>query len=748
MMSRIVTSKSFLVAAIVLFVVAAVCTQIPLLNYLGYEFSFLMALIAGFVCGLLGISLWREDTPKSDAQFWEYVRTASSASLLVILVPFLIITTNAFFVKNCSFTQGFRLYLLYVVPSAMFCGSLGTLSSIIARKHKKTLFIIVFLTVLAQIPYVTLSKPQIFAFNPIAGYFPGFTYDESLGGEMRLLVYRVSTLAASALILTVSVIIHRFRAKDFRKSGSRAYAVRYGALVILCLVLCVGLYRISDTIGLSSSEGYITRQLGGVQYTTHFKIVYPRKSVNASRLQQIAVLHEYLFAQLSHEWQIHPRGPITVFIYQSPQQKERLIGAAGTDFTKPWLRQVNINLGDVEGVLKHELVHAMLAGQGIPFLQVAPNSGLIEGAAVATERFEYDESLHRLAAEIVALGIHPNVADMFSVSGFFKAYPGVSYVLAGSFCRYLMDRYGVERFKELYGSGRFESLYRKNLTALVGEWRTVIGSIEVTPRDLQKAAYLFKRSPLFGKECARVIASLNVHTRELIDRKEYRQALSSAERSIALSRSVDAVYQKSILLFRLGEYEQAIDFTRQQFADSTIRSSLLPLHLTLGDSYWGLNEFKKAKFQYSDLLADSLSVSMNEAVALRLQIVSDSAARRALKPYFMEERSDSDRVAFLEGLTLFPKTDVIARYLLGREYSFKRNDSRVVLALRELSPMDSPILEYLRNRRIARAMYNMGNFERAKMYSWRALNYVANEAQLYQLQDFLRRCTWIQEHLQ
>lgn len=746
MMSRIVISKPFLVVAIILFVEALICTQIPLLNYLGYEFSFLNALIAGFLCGLLAIMQWKVRVPSSDAMYWKYVRTTVLASLLVSVIPFLVISANAIIVKNCSFTQGFRLYVLYVIPSMVFCISLGTLSAVVTRKYKKILFVTLFGSILAQIPYVTLTRPQIFAFNPIAGYFPGFTYDETLSGEMRLLIYRVSTLAASAFIFTTCIVIFKFLTQQFEKSRSRGRSVHYAAVLIVCFVACAGLYRVSDIVGLSSSANSITKELGGVRYTTHFKIVYPRKAVSASRLRQIVMLHEYLFDQLSEEWQVNPRRPITVFIYESPRQKERLLGAAETDFTKPWLRQVNINLGDVEGALKHELVHALLAERGIPFLQIAPNSGIIEGAAVASERFEYDESLHRLAAQILALGISPNVADMFSMSGFFKSYPGVSYVLAGSFCRYLIDRYGVEKFKELYGNGRFEPLYRKDLNALILEWKTILGSIGLTRRDLEKAAYLFKRSPLFGKECARVIANLNAHTRELIGRKEYPAALASAEWSITLSKSVEAVYQKSVVLFRLGKYDQVVAFTQEQLADSTICSSLLPLRVTLGDSYWALNRFDEAARQYSSILGDSVSASMDETAAVRLQILSDATSRMAFKPYFQRDMDDSVRIRFLESLKEFPASDPLARYLLGREYSLKGNDIEVVQELRVLAPMDSPILEYLRNRRIARAMYNLGNYERAKMYSWRAFNDASNDAQFYQLEDFLQRCTWIQDH--
>ena len=744
MMSRIVTTRSFLLIAFILLVEAVFCSQIPLLNYLGFEFSLLNALVAGFLCGLLAIAEWKKHSLSSEGDYWNYVWSVLAASSLLILIPLLVISANAFFIKNCSFTQGFRLYVLYVIPSVTLCVSLATLSSVFARKRKKTLFLFLFLLVLAQIPFVTLTRPQIFAFNPIVGYFPGFTYDESLGGEARLLVYRVSTFAAAASLFVISLTLLKYISTDFKRSSDKKRITTYVAILLVGIVVCGGLYQMSDSVGLSSSDSFITKELGGVRYAPHFRIVYPRNAVTPDRLRQIVLLHEYLFDELREEWHINPRRPITVFIYASPRQKYRLIGAAATDFTKPWLRQVNINLDDVNAVLKHELVHAMLAENGIPFLQVAPNSGLIEGAAVATQRFEYGESLHRLAAQILALGIQPNVAEMFTLSGFFKSYPGVSYVLAGSFCRFLVDRYGTKTFKELYGSGNFHRWYGKDLDTLVAQWRSAIGREVLTSQQLEKAAYLFKRSPVFGKVCARVIADINKHTRALIDRKQFPEALASAEYSMSLTKNVDAVYQKSYVLMHLVRYNEATSFMRQQFADTALSPSLLPLRLTLGDSYWAVGDTESAREQYRSLLADSLSLSVNEALALRLQMLPHRRVQEAFKPYFLEDMGDSVRVAFLEKLKETPATDIFARCLLGREYALKGDDSKVVQELRILPPMHSPILEYVRDFRIAHALYHLGDYERAKVYAWRGLNFAANSAQFYQFEDLLRRCFWIE----
>lgn len=747
MIHRFLTNKSSIVVAAILLLNALVCTQVPLLNYLGFEFSLLTAIIAGFLCGLLAVLHWKQLLPAGDDELWHFVRTVLTGSCAIVLVPLVVMSANAFFVKNCSYSQGIRLYILFVVPSVIFCVSLAIFASLVAKRYKKLLYVFLFVLILAHVPYVTFTRPQIFAFNPIVGYFPGFTYDEKLEAEMRLLVYRIGTLAASALLLTICAANLWARKRSRTEDDSKVKPLRYGAISVFCLVVCGGLYAISDEIGLSSSSSFIARELGGIQHTRHFRIVYPVKSMTPEKLGQIIVLHEYLFDNLRSEFQVNPERPITVFLYASAGQKGRLIGAARTDFTKPWLRQIHINLEDVESALKHEMVHAMLAEEGIPFLQVAPNSGLLEGAAVAAERHEYGEMLHRLAADIQAVGIKSDVGEMFTMSGFFKSYAGVSYVLAGSFCRFLIDRYGVARFKAFYRTGRCDKGYSKDLRTLVEEWRKAVGSVALSRRDLVKAAYLFKRRPLFGKECARIIANLNSQSVAFLNDRDYARALAVAELSDSLSRNAEAISLKSAALFRLGRYEETIGFVQAQLEDTSFSGLFLPLRLTLGDSYWAMNNYAKAAATYSDILTDSVGLGLDAAAALRLQVLSDTVSRSVLKPYFMSVMIDSSRIAYLESLKELPSVDNLARFLLGREYLTKGNDAAVIQELRVLPRMKPDILENLRSQRLGLACFNLGEIEQAKAYYWQALNFARGDADFDQIEDLLQRCFWIQRRV-
>ena len=75
-----------------------------------------------------------------------------------------------------------------------------------------------------------------------------------------------------------------------------------------------------------------------------------------------------------------------------------------------------------------------------------------------------EEPLDRAAAMVFAAGVHPNLESLFTLTGFVQANPSISYTLAGSFCRFLIDSFGVNRFKRLYAGGDFKDVYQENLT--------------------------------------------------------------------------------------------------------------------------------------------------------------------------------------------------------------------------------------------------------------------------------------------
>jgi hypothetical protein len=49
-----------------------------------------------------------------------------------------------------------------------------------------------------------------------------------------------------------------------------------------------------------------------------------------------------------------------------------------------------------------------------------------------------------------------------------------AYLLAGSFVGFLVERYGLDEFRKLYGEGSYEAAYGKPLGVLEKEWRSAI----------------------------------------------------------------------------------------------------------------------------------------------------------------------------------------------------------------------------------------------------------------------------------
>src|SRR5690606_17911523 len=107
----------------------------------------------------------------------------------------------------------------------------------------------------------------------------------------------------------------------------------------------------------------------------------------------------------------------TVFLYRDREQKRRLVGAAGSQFAKPWLGQLHVDdRGFPHPVLKHELAHLVAGSIGrAPFGVTAvlggifPVQGLVEGAAVAADWPAGELTVHEEARAMRALGVAPSL---------------------------------------------------------------------------------------------------------------------------------------------------------------------------------------------------------------------------------------------------------------------------------------------------------------------------------------------------
>ena len=97
--------------------------------------------------------------------------------------------------------------------------------------------------------------------------------------------------------------------------------------------------------------------LGGRTETEHAEIVYPREKP-AEEVERLRRDVEFRLAQLAQFFGAPPAS-VRVYVFRSPEEKQRWVGAGGTQFAKPWLGSVFVNDAPFpHPALKHELAHA------------------------------------------------------------------------------------------------------------------------------------------------------------------------------------------------------------------------------------------------------------------------------------------------------------------------------------------------------------------------------------------------------
>ncbi len=735
-----VRTRAFYSSVIILAFLSIVLTRVPLFNYLGFEFSLVIAVTAGYVAGLMTLSLWRTQSAQTKNDVWRFIALASAAELLLIVVPFFIAAANALLVKNCSFIDGIKFYALFVLPTVLFSESLAVLVAVILDRWRKTGFSVLYLLILLHIPFVVFLYPQNFVYNPIVGFFPGFGYDETMQLSRSLVVYRIITLVAALFLFSASIWI--WQSKQMRQhSENSPHQKTFLELVLMALIvpLLVTMFLFSDRLGFSSSESFVKQKLGGFYRTAHIDIVYPAGSFKSDAVEQLGELHEFYYQQLCAQLHVAPTWRLKLFIYESPQQKEKLIGESHTDITKPWLHQIHINMADVGVGSKHEMTHALAAELNTSLMKVPMNSGLVEGIAVALgDNLWYGEPLDRAVALIFASGANVSPEQVFTNAGFFQSYSGISYAIAGSFCKYLLETYGIEKFQQVYASGNISRVYQRDVSALLADWKQKINRQILTHADSVKAKYYFKRSSIFMKDCARVLANHYEETRTLLARHDFEHALASADRSLQLHKTPEVIVQKATALFESQKYSEVIAFCRAQLADTSVSGMLLPLHLRLGDACWMLDSLSQATSEYQYLSSIGFGQWYVEGCAFRLEALT-SDERHALRAAIILSMEDSTRINQLS-----PLHSSLARYLLAQEFIKKQHYVEAEKLLTSFSWNQTSVLEYFRLQQLGKTYFMAQEPVKAQVVFLAATSIAPTESFRIETDGWLERCAFSQ----
>ena len=479
--------------------------------------------------------------------------------------------------------------------------------------------------------------------------------------------------------------------------------------------------------------------------TKHFTLYYPKDQVSQQDVQFLKAEAEYQYAIDASRMKESLEGgeKISVYLYPSGEAKRRFIGTSTTNIAKPWRKEIHLTLDSFEDTFRHELVHVLAANVGLPVIGASDRMGLNEGFATAVDWNLEEFSPHEYAAAMQHEKLLGDPAALFSYTGFAVQQGSYAYVVAASFTKYLIDRFGVKRFKEVFPAGHFVQVYGVSLEVLIADWEGFLRTVNSTALPGETVRTLFAQQSIFRKTCARVTAERNSNAVQAIRVKNFAKAESEFSASFGDAQTAFAL--RGLLQSLIGQrkFRDAVEIYDRLDERSMLRFNPGVL-LLLGDAFWFLGDVPRALQAYHHIEDMNYSGPFSEAAALRCMIVKEPRLNRALGEYFYFSASDSSRAQLLGTLRSFSDSRAAAQYLQASELFRTKHYRESASAFRGAAPLltDNVLsLHCLMNG--AEASYRAGEFEQAKSMFWEAQNFTQSPTELHQIGGWIERCDWI-----
>ena len=643
---------------------ALVLANLPLFNLLAFEFCAVLALCISFAGAHVTLTVIHETKRRPDALQGpphRVVLQCFGQGLLLnaglLGLPLGIILLNAFRVENCNFTEGFLFFLLLPVISGLYATAAGVFFGTWIQKRWLAFLLYLLYLLLSCIPVVLnlIVHPPVFAYHATFGYFPGPIYDFVVPITETLLIARAETLLWTLLFLGTAVIgcevsrdtnlmPHLRWRRVFRPLTSRLW------LLLFVAGVC-GFQFYAGALGIRPTRTDIARALGGYRETEHFEIFYAREL--AADIEVIAQDCEFQYAELADY--LKPEGgalsqKVRAYLYASPEQKKRLIGARETSVEDPFGHGFHIHAqGFPHPVLKHELAHVFT----VPWspLKVSLKIGLHEGIAVAADWSEGRLTGHQWAKSMHRLEIAPPLSSILGI-GFWGHAGSRSYLLAGSFVRFLVDTYGIEKFKGVFPTGDFVKHYAKEVSALEAEWLDFLERVPLTDADTAYATHRLQRGSVFEQVCAHEMAARRTTAWRAYYRNDF---LTAAEtfRSM-LTVEPDTLSTMRGLMFaayRMRAYDEALSFATAIADAADTRYSAEALLLE-ADIYWLKGEHEQARRKYTAVetayqTIDHRRIKRIAALGYPGTESEDRSVRELLRGVLVEPKESGEKMAYL-----------------------------------------------------------------------------------------------------
>lgn len=601
---NVISFRNYLpIYLLIIIIFNIVLIQLPLIKTLGYEFSALNSMLLVLISGFYTISFISCSSTK--------VNDLIKINLLYLAIPLSISIAYSLFTMFCSFLDGVLFYFLIAFPSIIIGSSLAIFCYLVSERFTKSFFILIFILV-ASIPVFEIyCNPQVYFYSPLIAYFPGNIYDEALSPDIKLFFYRLLNI----IYFLPLVVMY------FSYNGLMLKRKKY---IITTFILIAILFQfISPYIGFSTTFTSLKFSLTNQIETNNWVIHYD--DVPDSEAKFIALNQQYYFEKISTELQVQLNKKINIYVFNSREQKKELFGAGNADVAKPWQYSVYISKDSWKNTLKHELVHVFSAefGKGIFKLADNFNPALIEGIAEAIDGTSDDISIHNLSALAFNNEVNVNLKNLFTGFNFFKSNSSISYIYAGSFILYLIDKFGIEKVKSFYENGNFNASFKVNFSIAEKDYLNMLEN-ENWFGSKSMSDYYFGRLSIIQKVCPRYISDrLNKGWNYLGELK-----LDDAERLFEEINTKTLNYQaisglSEIMLLRKKK-DAAINIILKNVAHFQNTPFYYHLKFMLADTYAHFEEIESAKRIYKYLAASNPHRQIYYLAKTRLKLIEEN----------------------------------------------------------------------------------------------------------------------------
>lgn len=503
-------------------VIGCLILFIPLVRDFHFELALIVATIGCFWSGFKAASAHNDED------------ISRSLNILGLLVLFSVPSAIYASFWGCITLDGFLFWTLFTIPSAFLGAAIGKLVRASSLSHKKTITAAILLFIaLGTLIIEFLTLPQVYFFNHVWGAWPGPIYDESVHVGWNLMIFRSITMLWVILLWNV---------RSFRKGIE--YQIKVGFSLIALLLA----YTSLDEYDISTPTQKLERTLSRHVETEHFDLFFDPNLYSEEEIQWYSNKHEFYFdeilEQLDMTW---PEGrKIKSFLYAHAWQKKELVGAKFTSYVPVWLEEDHLHIAkqQLDGVLKHELVHVMTKPFGNKLFHASWSIGMIEGLAVAIAPDRSDVStIDQIVAAEDEYPSVDNIKSAFSFAGFYSGASSVSYTTTGSFVKYLYENYSLDLLKESYRTGNLSN-YPVSTEVLVQQWHQHLSTIHIDALDQQVSEFIFGQRSLFEKSCPHVVTEplrLWDNVSYLLEEKDTLQAYQELDKLISVSEANDFI---------------------------------------------------------------------------------------------------------------------------------------------------------------------------------------------------------------